>query len=276
VSDVTCYTILSRDAELLDWCVSNARERAGIDHEWLLVHWVNKDDSKEQIRTVLETARKTLGMRYVCWLATPETAHEFGDDTTPPAQRRLRWFLYNLYACWNLGYKATETPWVARLGSDQFFSQEWLARLMDEAALHGERAIYHCHTVESTVARHSRHPIEDFGSTWQEFNARRFDAYADEHMVRWAHMPAVRGTECGLYYNHPARGQQERPDGCTWLQTRALWEEFGPMEDSLNAEGVTGDVAYMDRMYDAGVPGWLVNSSLTYHLVRGESRETQV
>lgn len=267
-NEVTCYTILSRDVELLNWCVVNTRRQAGMEHKWLLIHWVNQGQTEKEIAGV-RSAAEYLGMDYRQWVAPPESLGQFGGD-------RTKWFLHNLYACWNLGYEAARTEWVARLGSDQFFSDGWLGQLMRQATQRGEDGVYHCHTVESPVARHSRHPVGDFGSTWQEFQRHRFDTYVEEHQTRWAHMPAIKGAECGLYYNHPVRGQQERPDGCTWLQTRALWERFGPMEDHLTKERVTGDVAYMDRMYDAGVQGWLVPGSVTYHLVRGESRDTQV
>ena len=80
--------------------------------------------------------------------------------------------------------------------------------------------------------------------------------------------------DCGLYYNHPTRGQQLRPDGVTWLQTKVLWDRFGPMSDKT-VNGVTGDVSYMDDMMDEHVPLYLVPNSISDHLVRGASRGQQ-
>ena len=75
---------------------------------------------------------------------------------------------------------------------------------------------------------------------------------------------------------HPKRGLPHRADGCSWLQTKALWEEFGPMSGKINDEGVTGDVSFMDALHDGGVPAYLVPISATFHLVAGESREMYV
>jgi len=183
-----------------------------------------------------------------------------------------------------MGYAYASTKWVVRMGSDQFFSHNWLRNLMEAAEKHGERGIYHTWTVESDLARHSRHEMRNWGTSWDEFNKTQFDLYSNDLIYRTGSTKAIRGDECDLWYRHPARGKQRRPDGVTWLQTKALWGEFGPLEDGINVEGVTGDVAYMDRLYDgvtssgrevAPVCGYLVPRSVSYHLVRGESRDVQ-
>lgn len=250
--DCTCYVLIGRDVGLLNWCVSNARERAEYPHKWLVIGW---DPTPE-----IEAWCKLSGVDF---MPLPSPAIEPGDTAA---------FLKSLYACFNAGYELADTKWVARMGSDQFFSKGWLKDLMDAAAKHGDRGIYHCNTIESDAAKNSRHEVQAWGTTWETFEQSRFVAHCNRVRERFENRPVVTQDECGLYYRHPARGAQARPDGCTWLQTQDLWEEFGPMEDHVNAEGVTGDVAYMDRMYDAGVPGYLVRLALTYHLVRGESR----
>lgn len=264
MTDVTCYTMISHDVNLLRWCVSNAKERAGIEHDWLLIHWVNVNQTKEEIENIRQ-ASDELGMRY----------HRFDATDLKDHPNRTQWFLSNLYRGWNLGYEQSNTPWVARMGSDQFFSKGWLAELMRAADQHGERALYHCWTVESLVANHSRHEVIDFGSTPDEFDVFRFDQYADELTHKYSSRNCLTPGETRLYFNHPYRGIQIRTDGCTWLQHKSLWEEFGPLSNKINKEGVTGDVSYMDSMYDAGLIGYLVAPSTCYHLVRGESRETQ-
>jgi hypothetical protein len=261
MKETTCYTIISRDVPLLEWCLTNARERAGIDHQWLVVLWVNDEREAQSVRGWC----RTHSVRFVEHLATLEE-----DYTT-----RTDWFLYNLYACWNKGYEEAHTPWVARLGSDQFFSQDWLKNLHLAADKYGEDALYHCNTVESMVAQGSRHEVRDWGVTYATFKERPFDRYAQDLAQRYAAQKALPAKDCNLYFRHPARGIQLRPDGCTWLQKKSLWDQFGPLEDRVNQEWVTGDVDYMDRLDDAGVPGYLVPTSTTYHLVRGESREIQ-
>jgi hypothetical protein len=261
MSDVTCYTIISRDVKLLDWCVTNARSRAGYDHEWVIINWVNEGEVSEPIVEWAEDQKfNGYKVRLVRYYATE------GQGT--------QWFLKNLYACWNLGYSEARTKYVARMGSDQFFSDNWLRALV-ECERKYPNGVYHCWTVESDLARSSRHETKQWGHMPDEFDTIRFDSYANSQIHRYNNELGIRGDMCGLYYRHPTRGSQKRPDGVTWLQEKSLWEKFGPLSDELNEEGVTGDVSYMDKIYDSGVMGYLCPRSISYHLVQGESRETQ-
>ena len=264
MSDTTCYTIISRDAAMLRWCVQNARERAGMPHEWLVVHWLNQDQTEEQTRAVIECCEQ-LQVRRVPFEASHREQHVSKTD----------WFLYNLYHGWNLGYEESHSSWVARLGSDQFFSWGWLAQLHEGARLQGPEALYHCWTVESPQAKKSRHEIANFGIDCASFDPVRFDVYAQCMAETYRDTTTMTGSESCLLFTHPTRGLQARPDGCTWLQTRRLWEQFGPLPDQINQEQVTGDVAYIDTLSDAGMGSYVVPRSITYHLVRGESREVQ-
>lgn len=260
---ISCYTIISRDVALLHWSVEWARLRAGIDHDWTVIGWNPTDEVKKECE-ILGATCVPLTM-----LAPP------GPDAHP--EQRTVWFIRCLYKAWNAGMEHSTTKWVARLGSDQFFSKGWLKALMDCAAKHGERAVYDVTTVESPVAKRSRHEIRDWGTMPAEFDERGrhlFDAYADDLAHRFRSDPTVRGDECDLWYDHPTRGRQRRSDGVTWLQTRALWDEFGPLPNAV-VNGVAPDVAYRDRLQDAGVPSYLCLTAASYHLVRGESREVQ-
>lgn len=259
--NTTCYTIISKDRQLLEWCVNNARERAGIDSNWLLVHWVNPEMSEYQVENIQEAARN-LNMQYVVHSA----------DQVSDYPNRTAWFIKNLYAAWNLGYEHSDTKYVARMGSDQFFSRDWLKWLVTASEMR-HAGTFHSWTVESTAAQKSRHDIRDWGCTYDTFDRPAFDLYATNLIHQYSSRVLLNAGECKLFYHHPARGIQSRPDGCTWFQTKELWEQYGPMEDTINDEHVTGDVAYMDRLSDAGIPAYLVPPSVTYHLVRGESRD---
>ena len=267
VIETTCYTIISRDVKLLAWMIENARERAGMDHEWLVVNWINEGKEEEShaiLQWIEDQNKQGFKIRSV-----PHIAKAQGDES------RTEWFLRNLYACWNLGYSAAETDNVCRMGSDQFFSKNWLLHLAEGQNTYGNEHVYHVWTVESDLAQNSRHDVRAWGHIPSDFDHIRFDAYCDDLIHRYSAYKGIEGPMCGLYYKHPARGQQRRPDGVTWLQTKKLWEEFGPISDELNEEGVTGDVSYMDKIYDAGRMGYLCPRSVSYHLVRGESREIQ-
>lgn len=271
MSDICCYTIISEDLNLLNWCIANAKDRAGRPHSWLIVNWQTTHATKDQKECYAEIKQycKDKTITYVPIKLPPKPELE-------DPQVKTDWFLKSLYACWNLGYEKAETKWVVRMGSDQFFSPGWLNWLMVAADLFGDNAIYHCWTIESDAVKHSRHPVEPWGQTWDTFDTIRFDGYCKDRIQRYQHTPIIRQLECNLYFRHPTRGLQLRPDGVTWLQTRDMWESFGPMSDVINEEGVTGDVSYMDRMLDAMIPMYLVPCSTSYHLVRGESRTVQV
>ncbi len=264
MGEITCSVIIGHDLTLLRWCLENARARAGITHQWLVVNWIPAE--RPEVAGPIEAWCKVEGVQYCSFL---------GGARPAAPQESTAWFLRQLYACWNLTYSAAQTKWVARMGSDTFFSKNWLARLLEAADAKGDRAVYHTWTVESPVAKRSRHDIQDWGSTWQEFDLIRFEAYASERAWRWQNQLVIPGEESGLFYQHPTRGMQQRADAVTWLQTRALWDEFKPMKDHINEEGVSGDVDWFDRMADAGIKSYLVPAVTNFHLCRGESRSIQ-
>ena len=265
MADVTAYTIIKDDAELLDWCIINAHKRAGMEVDWLII-LAGANKRTEGYCQKIQKKYPDMNLKYIIH---PEKQ----PDTIPNKTER---FLHNLYACWNMGYQHAETKWVVRMGSDQYFSRQWLFHLMAAAEKYGEKYTYHTNTVESPAAVRSRHPIHHFGTTWQEFDERRWDQYCNDVQTRYALQTIHTANEAGLWHNHPTRGQQLRPDGVTWLQTKELWQVYGPMHDGVNGEGVTGDVSYMDKLDDNGTPAVQVPCSLSYHLVRGESRDVQV
>ena len=228
---ITCTTVVSIYDELLRWCITNARERAGIPHEWLVIGWGASDKVKEVC--------EELGAKLVDFPVEPEPERGTPEYT--------QWFLKELYKRFNAGYEYAETEWVARMGVDQYFSHAWLAELA-VAAEFDKRGVYHTWTCESLVAQNSRHDIRDFGDQWDNFDEARFDQYARNVRTMYSNERRMDAGVAGLHYRHPSRGMQARPDGVTWLQTKALWEEFGPLSDEVNAEGVTGDVSYMDSI----------------------------
>ena len=228
MSDITCSTVIGHDLDLLRWNLENARARAGIAHDWLVVNWIPAE--RPEVAGPIAEWCKREGVKYHAYQGTPKP--DLTSDVTP-------WFLKNLYHCFNASYTEAETPWVARMASDQFFSKDWLKNLMTAAERYGERSVMHCWTVESPVAKHSRHDIQDWGSTWQTFDLDRFENYAADLAWRYQNQPVIPGDECNLRYFHPTRGMQTRPDGCSWLMTKALFNEFGQMSDHVNEEGAS-------------------------------------
>ena len=68
-------------------------------------------------------------------------------------------------------------------------------------------------------------------------------------------------------------GQINRTDGCSWLMTKKDWEKHGPLPVLEN--GVTGDVVIHDRFQKNGYESYITRDCITYHFVRGESKDIQ-
>lgn len=180
-------------------------------------------------------------------------------------------FLENLYACWNLVQEVGERPYTIRAGSDQFFSPGSFWNMYREHLEFGSELITQMHTIESPLSPQSRHYVCDFGTSYDTFKEKEFNAFAASKSLR------------GLYtidealgiWGHPTSfnsslGHINRTDGCTWLCSKDLWKRFGPM---IPLRGnFTGDVTFHDDIMRADIPNRLVGDAWTYHLVRGESR----
>lgn len=260
--EITCYSIISRDVGLLRWCIENARMRAGINHKWLVIGW---DATTEVLQYCIDER-----IDYYAYEAKPE--NEFNSRTD--------WFLYNLYNCWELGMNEADTELIVRMGSDQFFSENWLKNLYEAGRRDLFKGIYNVWTTEGLIAKNSRHIIKDFGDTWDQFRVNEFDIYANHWIYNNPYMehktyPLVPAVDCGLSYNHPRRGFQMRPDGVSWLQSKEVWEKYGPFCKGYSPEGTAPDVYYIDTLNDNGVMSYLVPNSMSHHLCRGESRDIQ-
>ena len=118
----TYYTIIGRDAHLLEGHLKNVTEYAGFNKlkcrkKLLVIIYKNEKISDETTSSILRVCEK--------YQADHLIYHEPNDN-----------FITNLYACWNLGYEHSLDGLVFRGGSDQVFSKDSFVAMRDE----GERA----------------------------------------------------------------------------------------------------------------------------------------
>jgi len=180
-------------------------------------------------------------------------------------------FLYNLYQCWNLCQTVGDTPLNVRAGSDQAFSKDAFKTMLDAwDQLPSDRAILFHNLVEcKSNVESSRHILEDFGRNWDEFDESAFQVWCDSNevddLVDWQ-----RGNELwGAPRDIPGLASNGRADGASWIQSKALFESFGPMPPRY-PNGLTGDIGIMEKMRQNGVQFYMIGNSTTYHISQGE------
>lgn len=189
-------------------------------------------------------------------------------------------FLHNLYCCWNLCQTLGTAPLSMRAGSDQAFGPNAFKNILTEwtnvtnglspdlAFDKDNLVLFHnCIECKANVDS-SRHILENFGRNWQEFNE------ADFHMwCKYNEKPGLFDWKAandtwGAPRDMPGLASNGRADGCSWLQSKALFKKFGPMPVRY-ANGLTGDIGLFEKYRDAGVPIRIVGNSTTYHFSRG-------
>lgn len=188
-------------------------------------------------------------------------------------------FIENLYDCWNLGYEKAETKFVFRGGSDQLWCPGSFTSIYDAAlklAEDHEEFVLQSNTIENKrkleqIGARSRHIVLDLGTSYNDFKEGEFLEICST-MKQMTDEPIMNINQSLRVYGHPiafptSLGIINRPDGCSWLQTKAMWEKYGPLP--VMEKGFTGDVIIHDRYQLAGVPAFLVRDSITYHLVQG-------
>jgi len=261
----TYYTIIGRDPSLLEGHLENVTKYAGFDKltcqkKLLVIIYKNPSIEKGTTDTIIEICGK-YGAEYVMY----EEPHSI--------------FIENLYACWNLGYQHSLDGFVFRGGSDQTFSKDSFVSLYEVASDHeGEKIILQANTIENADRNlNSRHFLEPLGNTFDDFSYEKFEevcerinAKVEEPLISidtalevWG-KPTPLGTSLGVI---------NRVDGCSWLMTKKDWKEFGPLPVMEN--GVTGDVIIHDRLQLNGYSSFITRDCITYHFVRGESKEIQ-
>tara|TARA_R110000796_G_scaffold195034_1_gene311492 strand:- start:6623 stop:7417 length:795 start_codon:yes stop_codon:yes gene_type:complete len=261
----TYYTIIGRDPSLLEGHLKNVTQYAGFEKlecekKLLVIVYTNPSIPQTTTDKILSTCK------------------EYGAEPII-YQEPTTIFIDNLYACWNLGYNHALDGLVFRGGSDQVFSKDSFVSLYnDRLSCENDKVILQANTVENADRNlGSRHIVASLGDTFESFNYGGFEGLC-ETINKEADKPLLTLEDSIRLWNKPTGftstlGQINRTDGCSWLMTRKDWEEYGPLPVLEN--GVTGDVVIHDRFQRNGYESFIVRDCITYHFVRGESKDIQ-
>jgi hypothetical protein len=254
-------TIIGRDPKLFRFHVDNVLRNAGLSREhwdFNVVVYYNEKIPRETTDEILQICEDN-----------DIVVHQTYEHPQKP-------FIMRLYDAWNMVQKIGERPLTLRAGSDQTWYPGSFAAIYGAfekySKVNGPDVILQAQTIESPLAGQSRHFIKPFGTTPEDYNEAEFVSFCetikesalfdiDSALARWGH-PTSFSSSIGENHN--------RTDGCSWLQTKDLFNRFGPMPYIRGKW--TGDVYIHDNYERSGIPNFLVGDCITYHFVKGESR----
>jgi hypothetical protein len=252
-------TIIGRNPKIFLRHIDNVLRNAGISRDLWSFHTIVYTNSKVKP----ETTREILDICRVHNIIPHLFREREGSD--------FEIFLANLYDCWNLCQTVGDTPLNIRAGSDQAFSQGAFEKLIAAYEKHGKDDILFQNLVECKENAHgSRHILQSFGTSWETFDEAAFQAYCKTIEVEGILDFEGCKKNWGFPINQPGLASNDRADGASWIQSKRLFKQFGPMPPRYS-NGLTGDIGIMERMRKHGVNFYVVGDSITYHIVKGES-----
>ena len=267
----TYYTIIGKNLKLFQSHVQNIKIYSGFDSmpcdkEFLIIIYKNSSIPESTTQSILDFCKEE-NIRPVIY-----------DE--PDSN-----FLNNLYFSWNLGYQESKEGYVFRSGSDQVFSKDSFLYLYEAAeklrTTGYEKFILQANTIENLTALNkigatSRHFAIDLGGTFEEFDYKTFEDLIASFEKKIPKEIDLIDIETALkYWKKPTKLQTtlgiiDRVDGCSWLQMKSDWEKHGALVP-INAQGITGDVTYIDELQRQNYKMYIPRNVHTYHFVRGES-----
>jgi hypothetical protein len=250
--------VIGKDAKLWRWHVDNVLRNAELPRDMWDFHVILFRNEKVAPQVTAEIVS-------ICE-ENDITYHMLDETIRTP-------FLHRLYKAWNLVQTVGDRPFTLRSGSDQaWYKGSFRAIWEAYEALPIKPCVLQAQTVESAVAEGTRHFKRDFGSWPEDFDEPAFNSFCEE-IIRHRLFTIEEAME---EWGHPTtfsssiRTPHNRTDGCSWYQSKELFNKFGPMPP---LEGRwTGDVIIHDRYQRAGIQDYLVGNCITYHLFRGERR----
>lgn len=257
-------TIIGRDPDIYRSHVANVLENAGLSRDLWNFHTIIYRNSRIHPRITAELAQ----------IAKDNDIQVHYYDEVEGTD--FETFLHNLYVCWNMCQTVGSTPLNVRAGSDQAFSRNAFRNMLEawddfQEEFKHDNVIFFHNLIECKERCHktSRHILEDFGNSWNNFDKDAFQDWCDKNEKD----AYVTFEGANAFWkaprNQPGLASNDRADGASWIQSKRLFREYGPMPPRYS-NGLTGDIGIMEKMRSGGVEFYIVANSTTYHISQGE------
>lgn len=223
-------------------------------------------------------ALKTTGLNddefdivFICW-KTPEHTYKWLNDNNfkyvEMEYDEGKGFLWNLYKGWNLGYEigfSKGAEYICPIATDHAFYPNWLKNLLK----HGkENRIVNCKLIEPGTLP-TLHTAKNFGATiHEEFNYPEFESFVKniyDNNIDKLVFDDIIPNDRGGSYGH-------RLDAMPFLCHKSVWDNFGPMLQTLDQFGITGDTNFFNRCKSGGVEITKSLDAISYHCGGLETR----
>lgn len=203
---------------------------------------------------------------FICW-KTPKTTYDWLNQNNfkyvDMEYDEGKGFLWNLYKGWNIGYTIGYehgAEYICPIATDHAFHKNWLKNLMK----HGnENRIVNCKLIEPGTLP-TLHTSRNFGiTTNDEFQENGFIEFC-EQLER---DELVIDDIVGLFHENRGLGGSygHRLDAMPFLVHKNVWDRFGPMLQTINQYGTTGDTDFFDRCRVGGVEITKSLDAISYH-----------
>lgn len=181
-------------------------------------------------------------------------------------------FLHNLYKGWNLGYEIgyQNSDIVCPIATDHAFHKDWLKNLVKNTV---PNRIVCCKLIEPGTLP-SLHTTKNFGLTvLNEFLDKEFELTCN----RISKDRLVLDDIQGFFHENAGIGGSygHRLDAMPFTVPKDVWERFGPMLQTTNQYGTTGDTDFFDRCRTSGVEITKALDAISYHCGGIETRRNQ-
>lgn len=257
-------TIIGRDPEIYRSHVANVLQNAGLCRSTWNFHTVIYRNSRISPDITAELAQVA---------ADNDIQVHYYDEVEGTG---FETFLHNLYVCWNMCQTVGSTPLNVRAGSDQAFGSDAFKYMLKEWDQfqedfgHDNVILFH-NLIEckERCGASSRHILKDFGSSWKDLDLDAFQAWCDENEAAGLFGWRPANEKWGAPRNQRGLASNDRADGASWIQSKRLFREYGPMPPRYS-NNLTGDIGIMERMREHGVEFYIIGNSTTYHISQGE------
>jgi hypothetical protein len=136
-----------------------------------------------------------------------------------------------------------------------------------------ENRIVNCKLIEPGTIP-SLHTTKNFGPTIEgQFDQTSFEIFSDSISKDDLVFDDIRG----LFHENQGRGGSYgyRLDAMPFVLPLDVWNRFGPMIQTLNSHGTTGDVDFFDRCRVGGVEITKSLDAISYHSGGVETRRNE-